>query len=278
MARTDAGGDLEADFAVESSDLDFGAEGGTGAAPLEFSNSVGMPLDDGLSFVHSALVGAGVREGLREAVDAREGLRQVLAAARRQVAQLAAAGLELVEQLVSALSLDISVTGGYFPVSEFDPRLEEDYPIVVNSVGNPDLKRSVIHNYDLRAELYPGLSELVAVSAFYKDLVDPIENSLQPTTGNPAVTPVNAQDAFLYGVYCGGTKPGIRCVRKGDWIIGLADAEVGHRATTVAQIGYIACQLGRKLKWDPAAERFDGDDEANKLLCLPPGREPWNVS
>ncbi|MFQ5698479.1 MAG: FMN-binding glutamate synthase family protein [Myxococcota bacterium] len=42
-----------------------GAEGGTGAAPLEFSNSVGMPLRDGLSFVHSTLTGAGVRERVR---------------------------------------------------------------------------------------------------------------------------------------------------------------------------------------------------------------------
>lgn len=42
-----------------------GAEGGTGAAPLEFSNSVGTPLVDGLSFVHRALVGAGVRERTR---------------------------------------------------------------------------------------------------------------------------------------------------------------------------------------------------------------------
>lgn len=38
-----------------------GAEGGTGAAPLELSNSVGMPLRDGLIFVHSALKGIGVR-------------------------------------------------------------------------------------------------------------------------------------------------------------------------------------------------------------------------
>ena len=36
-----------------------GAEGGTGAAPLEFSNSVGTPLSEGLIFVHNALVGAG---------------------------------------------------------------------------------------------------------------------------------------------------------------------------------------------------------------------------
>lgn len=39
-----------------------GAEGGTGAAPLEFTNSLGEAIDDGLNFVHNALVGVGVRE------------------------------------------------------------------------------------------------------------------------------------------------------------------------------------------------------------------------
>lgn len=39
-----------------------GGEGGTGAAPLEFSNSVGMPLNEGLVFVHNCLVGFGLRE------------------------------------------------------------------------------------------------------------------------------------------------------------------------------------------------------------------------
>jgi myo-inositol 2-dehydrogenase / D-chiro-inositol 1-dehydrogenase len=58
----------------------------------------------------------------------------------------------------------------------------------------------------------------------------------------------------------------------------LEDAEVGHRSSSVAQLGYIACQVGRKLKWDPAAERFAGDDEANRLLSLPPGRAPWSVT
>ncbi|MDT8440849.1 MAG: FMN-binding glutamate synthase family protein [Desulfuromonadales bacterium] len=42
-----------------------GAEGGTGAAPLEFSNSVGMPLNDGLAFIHSALTGIGFRDRVR---------------------------------------------------------------------------------------------------------------------------------------------------------------------------------------------------------------------
>jgi glutamate synthase domain-containing protein 2 len=42
-----------------------GKEGGTGAAPLEFMDHVGMPLRDGLSFVHNALVGIGVRDRVR---------------------------------------------------------------------------------------------------------------------------------------------------------------------------------------------------------------------
>ena len=42
-----------------------GKEGGTGAAPLEFMDHLGMPLRDGLNFVHNALVGTGLRENLR---------------------------------------------------------------------------------------------------------------------------------------------------------------------------------------------------------------------
>lgn len=42
-----------------------GAEGGTGAAPLEFSNSIGGPGTDGLVFVHNTLVGFGIRKHIK---------------------------------------------------------------------------------------------------------------------------------------------------------------------------------------------------------------------
>lgn len=42
-----------------------GKEGGTGAAPLEFANHVGMPLVEGLSFVHNTLRGAGLRDQVK---------------------------------------------------------------------------------------------------------------------------------------------------------------------------------------------------------------------
>ena len=48
-----------------------------------------------------------------------------------------------------------------------------------------------------------------------------------------------------------------------------ADAETGHRATTVCHLINICRKLGRKLQWDPQAEKFIGDDEANQLVTRP---------
>jgi len=42
-----------------------GSEGGTGAAPLEFVDHMGMPMRDGLNFVHNALVGIDLRRHIR---------------------------------------------------------------------------------------------------------------------------------------------------------------------------------------------------------------------
>ncbi|MDF2139909.1 FMN-binding glutamate synthase family protein [Paenirhodobacter sp. CAU 1674] len=42
-----------------------GKEGGTGAAPLEFANHMGMPLVEGLTFAHNTLRGAGLRDRIK---------------------------------------------------------------------------------------------------------------------------------------------------------------------------------------------------------------------
>ena len=42
-----------------------GGEGGTGAAPLEFSNSLGMPMREAIVLVHSMLRGVGLRDSVR---------------------------------------------------------------------------------------------------------------------------------------------------------------------------------------------------------------------
>ena len=56
----------------------------------------------------------------------------------------------------------------------------------------------------------------------------------------------------------------------------ICDVDIGHRSATVCHLGNIAIQLGRKLQWDPAAERFVADDAADRLLSRPM-RSPWSL-
>lgn len=49
----------------------------------------------------------------------------------------------------------------------------------------------------------------------------------------------------------------------------ISPVEIGHRACTVCLVSHIAMKLPRKLEWDPTAERFKNDDEANSYLSRP---------
>jgi glutamate synthase domain-containing protein 2 len=55
---------VEADIVPDFIVVD-GTEGGTGAAPIEFTNHVGMPMVEGLTFVHNTLRGAGIRDQVK---------------------------------------------------------------------------------------------------------------------------------------------------------------------------------------------------------------------
>ncbi len=52
--------------------------------------------------------------------------------------------------------------------------------------------------------------------------------------------------------------------------------ESGHRVATLCILGNISYRLGRKLHWDPVAERCIGDEEANRMLSRP-NRSPWHI-
>ena len=53
-------------------------------------------------------------------------------------------------------------------------------------------------------------------------------------------------------------------------------AEVGHRCSSVAHLGNIAMWTGRKLQWDPVAERFVNDPDADRYLSRSM-RAPWTL-
>lgn len=67
--------------------------------------------------------------------------------------------------------------------------------------GNPNLKRTLISNYDLRFEFFPSNLELLAISAFYKKFDDPIEQILLAASAfQPIRSFENADKATNYGL------------------------------------------------------------------------------
>jgi predicted dehydrogenase len=56
----------------------------------------------------------------------------------------------------------------------------------------------------------------------------------------------------------------------------ITPAEIAHRSISVGLLCEIAMLTGCKLKWDPDAERFINDEQANKMLSRPM-RSPWHI-
>jgi predicted dehydrogenase len=79
--------------------------------------------------------------------------------------------------------------------------------------------------------------------------------------GAPPITPLGmGEDAFHL-------KNFLECVRTRQKP--NADVEIGHRATSLCHLVSISRKLDRKLRWDPKAELFIGDEEANRMLSRP---------
>jgi hypothetical protein len=49
----------------------------------------------------------------------------------------------------------------------------------------------------------------------------------------------------------------------------VAPAEIAHRSCSACLLSHTAMKINRKLYWDPEAERFKNDDEANKMISRP---------
>lgn len=56
----------------------------------------------------------------------------------------------------------------------------------------------------------------------------------------------------------------------------LVPAEVAHRSCSIALLGDLAMHAGRKLRYDPAKEKFIGDEKANTMLSRPQ-RRPYGT-
>lgn len=104
---------------------------------------------------------------------------------------------------------------------ELSPMTDEDLRSGASVTGNPDLGRTRIENYDVRFETYPGPTELIALSGFYKKFDEPVVYTVQSSTAQPFKKPENAHEGEIYGFEL-ETR-----VRMNRFVRALRDLEVG---------------------------------------------------
>ncbi len=104
-----------------------------------------------------------------------------------------------------------------------------------------------------------------------------------PSFGQKSPGPLTASDPKILTSVIGPNE--IHLYRSteqhGNWLDSIrsrktpsAPAEIGHRACSTCLVHQVAMHLNRKLFWDPVAERFKNDDEANRWLSRP-HRKPY---
>ena len=85
---------------------------------------------------------------------------------------------------------------------EMGPVLTKDFTSAEYFLGNPNLQLSKANNYDFRAEWFPRAGEVVAVSLFYKDLQNPMEQQAKfdQVLQLPFLQYENSPNGTIYGV------------------------------------------------------------------------------
>jgi len=76
---------------------------------------------------------------------------------------------------------------------------------------------------------------------------------------------IGANEVHLYKNRGNHHQNWIDCIRSREATI--VPAETAHRSCTACLLAHLAMKLGRRLTWDPATEKFVGDDAANAMLA-----------
>ncbi len=99
------------------------------------------------------------------------------------------------------LRLSYSNTIARAQFRELAPFSFYDFVTGVTKIGNPELKRTLINNADIRYEFYPSAGQLISVSGFYKRLNDAIENYYisGSSAASKTISFLNAPVANVYG-------------------------------------------------------------------------------
>ncbi|MBN3035028.1 MAG: TonB-dependent receptor [Bacteroidales bacterium] len=168
---------------------------------------------------------------------------------------------ELMESdLLPSLNLTWSLTGktnlraGYNRTlarptfREISPGDSEDFQGGIVYIGNPDLRRTLIDNLDIRFETFMRSGEIISVSGFYKKFNDPIELADDIRANNPQLTWINTDRANVFGFE-------LELRKQLDFLRILRNVNIGANAAFVRSLVSIdSLELILIRTYDPDAE------------------------
>ena len=130
-------------------------------------------------------------------------------------------------------------------------------------IGNPELERTLIDNYDLRWEWFARPGELYAISAFAKLFSNPIERAINPIAANPEIQYRNVENARVVGLEFEARK------RLDQIAASLSNFQVGANLALVhSQVDIAEDELSLIRAFDPDA------DDARPLQ----GQSPFTIN
>jgi predicted dehydrogenase len=158
----------------------------------------------------------------------------------------------------------------HFDIAQWGLGMDDSGPVEIIPPADPKATRGLKYIYANGVEMVHGDSGgVLFIGSEGKILVN--RGKFEATPASLATEPLPANAVRLYNSY-NHTKDFLDCMRSRKKPI--CDVEIGCRSVTVCHLGNLAYWNHRRLKWDPAKERFIGDEEANRWLDHP-NRGPW---
>jgi predicted dehydrogenase len=163
----------------------------------------------------------------------------------------------------------------HFDIAQWGLGMDESGPVEITPPDGKDVKK-LAYTYANGAVLYHGGLQgypygVVFVGENGKVCVDRGKFKVEPDDVEKDYTP-GSLPIKLYNS-SNHQKDFLSCMRTRQKPI--CDVEVGARSVTVCHLGNLAYWNKRALKWDPKAEKFIGDNEANTWLNRQ-NRSPWD--
>jgi len=160
----------------------------------------------------------------------------------------------------------------HFDIAQWGLGMDDSGPVEIIPLEDPKATNGLRYIYANGVEMLHGDSGgILFIGTEGKILVN--RGKFEATPAALGEEPLGENAIHLYNSYNHG-KDFLDCVRSRKKPI--CDVEIGCRSVTVCHLGNLAYWNHRRLKWDPAKEKFIGDEEANQWLDRPK-RGPWKV-